>query len=61
MKSDTLRAFEQHRVTAIIRTQDQQLANDAMRAAVDGGFRLVEFTLTTPGAFDLITGLRQGE
>ena len=55
MKPDTLRAFKQHRVSAIIRTQDQQLANDAMRAAVDGGFRLVEFTLTTPGAFDLIT------
>jgi len=54
MKSETLRAFERHRVSAIIRTQDRQLAHDAMRAAVDGGFRLVEFTLTTPGAFDLI-------
>ena len=29
-------------------------AGDAMRAAVDGGFRIVEFTLTTPGAFELI-------
>lgn len=42
------------RVSAIIRTRDQQLARDAMQAAVDGGFRLVEFTLTTPGAVELI-------
>ena len=25
-----------------------------MRAAVDGGFRMIEFTLTTPGAMELI-------
>jgi len=55
MKSDTLKAFEKYRVSAIIRTQDQGLAGEAMRAAVDGGFRIVEFTLTTPGAFELIT------
>lgn len=42
------------RASAIIRTADQQLAADAMRAAVAGGFTLIEFTLTTPGAFELI-------
>lgn len=42
------------RLSAIIRSGDQDLARDAMRAAVDGGFRLVEFTLTTPGALELI-------
>ena len=42
------------RVSAIIRTQDQTLAGEAMRAVVDGGFRVVEFTLTTPGALELI-------
>lgn len=42
------------RASAIIRTGDRQLAADAMAAAVDGGFRLVEFTLTTPGALELI-------
>ncbi|HUU94875.1 MAG TPA: bifunctional 4-hydroxy-2-oxoglutarate aldolase/2-dehydro-3-deoxy-phosphogluconate aldolase [Phycisphaerae bacterium] len=45
----------QHRVSAIVRTKDQHVAGDAMRAAVDGGFRLVEFTMTTPGALELIT------
>jgi Entner-Doudoroff aldolase len=42
------------RVSAIIRTQDERLAADAMWAAVQGGFRMVEFTLTTPGALRLL-------
>lgn len=42
------------RLSAIIRTRDESLARDAMKAAVAGGFRLVEFTLTTPGALGLI-------
>ncbi len=55
MKRDTLAVFETRRVSAIIRTRDQRLAGDAMQAAVDGGLRIVEFTLTTPGACDLIS------
>lgn len=47
------------RVSAIIRTEDQQLASDAMQAAVDGGFRIVEFTLTTPGALELVSKFAQ--
>ncbi len=42
------------RLSAIIRTRDESLARDAMKAAVAGGFRLVEFTLTTPNALGLI-------
>lgn len=44
----------QARATAILRCADQRLAADAMGAAVRGGFRVVEFTLTVPGAFELI-------
>ena len=43
------------RVAAIIRTSDRQLAAEAMEAAVDGGVKVAEFTLTTPGAFELIS------
>ena len=43
------------RISAIIRTNDQQAAHDAITASVDGGFRMVEFTLTTPGALELIS------
>lgn len=46
--------IERERVSAIIRSKDQQLASDAIRAAEEGGFRVVEFTLTTPGAMALI-------
>lgn len=49
----------QRRIGAIIRTEDQQLAADAMQAAVDGGFQTVEFTLTTPGALELISSFAQ--
>ncbi len=53
-KEDALATLKDLRASAIIRTKDKPLASDAMDAAVEGGFRLVEFTLTTPGALDLI-------
>ena len=53
-KADILKELDRRRISAIIRTDDQQLAADAMSAAVAGGFRIVEFTLTTPGALELI-------
>ncbi|MCC6215560.1 MAG: 2-dehydro-3-deoxyphosphogluconate aldolase [Polyangiaceae bacterium] len=45
------------RATAILRTDDQRVAASAMDAAVRGGFRVVEVTLTTPGALELIREL----
>ena len=46
--------IQRERVSAIIRTNDQVLAAEAISAAVEGGIRIVEFTLTTPGAMELI-------
>jgi len=54
-RHETAAAIERERISAIIRADDQVVAGEAMRAAVDGGFRMIEFTLTTPGAFELIT------
>ncbi len=54
-RQQTLDCILDRRVSAIIRAQSKQLAADAMSAAVDGGFELVEFTLTTPGALELIS------
>jgi Entner-Doudoroff aldolase len=48
---DTLRS---ERGSAILRCQDQEVAARAMDAAHRGGFRVLEFTLTIPGAFELI-------
>lgn len=49
-----VRRLGEERATAILRTDERELARSAMRAAVRGGFRIVEFTLTVPGAFELI-------
>lgn len=46
--------FGRQRATAILRTSIAEAAAPAMEAAVAGGFAIVEFTLTTPGALDLI-------
>ncbi len=42
------------RAVAILRARNHSLCRDAMSAAVDGGFRFVEFTLHCPEPFDLI-------
>ena len=42
------------RAVAIIRARDARTAADAMEAAVRGGFRILEFTLNTPGALELV-------
>ena len=46
------------KISAIVRTDDQSVAERAMAAAVEGGFRVIEFTLNTPGALELITQFR---
>ena len=42
------------RASAILRCPAREIAVLAMEAAVRGGFRIVEFTLTIPGALDLV-------
>jgi Entner-Doudoroff aldolase len=42
------------RAVAIVRAPEVGQARLGMQAAVDGGFRICEFTLNTPGAFDLV-------
>lgn len=57
-RESTLAALKERRISAIIRTSDRDLARDAMQAVVDGGIRAVEFTLTTPGALELVSEFR---
>ncbi|MFM8252769.1 MAG: bifunctional 4-hydroxy-2-oxoglutarate aldolase/2-dehydro-3-deoxy-phosphogluconate aldolase [Planctomycetota bacterium] len=47
------------RASAILRTHDQDVAREAMTAAVAGGFRVIEFTLSIPGANELIAEFSQ--
>jgi len=46
------------KISAIVRADDQSVAEQAMAAAVEGGFRVIEFTLNTPGALELISQFR---
>jgi 2-dehydro-3-deoxyphosphogluconate aldolase/(4S)-4-hydroxy-2-oxoglutarate aldolase len=50
----TVRRLGARRACAIVRTHDEELALRALEAAVAGGFRVLEITLTTPGATTLL-------
>ena len=52
--NQTLAAIERFRCSAILRTQLPHAVLPALQAAVDGGFRVIECTLNTPGALDAI-------
>jgi Entner-Doudoroff aldolase len=55
MKADVfVEQFGQLKASAILRTNDQKKAALAMEAAIRGGFRVIEFTLSIPGAFELV-------
>lgn len=54
---DALAFLERERCSAILRTRDPEAVLPAMRAAIAGGFRVVEITLTTPGALEAIAEL----
>ncbi|MCC6673008.1 MAG: bifunctional 4-hydroxy-2-oxoglutarate aldolase/2-dehydro-3-deoxy-phosphogluconate aldolase [Planctomycetes bacterium] len=49
-RSRILEAFASERCSAILRTNRADAVAPAMEAAISGGFRIVEFTLTTPDA-----------
>ena len=51
---DFIERFREARASAILRTNIAEAAAPAMDAAVRGGFTVVEFTLTTPGALNHI-------
>lgn len=53
-RQEVVRQILAARVSAVIRTDDQAVGEAAIEAAIAGGFRVVEFTLTTPGAIESI-------
>ncbi len=46
--------FRRERASAILRTDIADAAAPAMEAAIRGGFRIVEFTMTIPGVLERI-------
>jgi 2-dehydro-3-deoxyphosphogluconate aldolase / (4S)-4-hydroxy-2-oxoglutarate aldolase len=58
-RAAVLAAFAQHRCSAILRTNDREATRPALEAAIAGGFRIVEVTLTTPDALEHISALSE--
>jgi len=51
---DFVELFGRERASAILRTSYAEAVVPAMQAAVDAGFRIIEFTLTVPNVYDHI-------
>ena len=50
--------FARDRVCAVLRTATAEACPKAMTAAIEGGFKIAEFTLTTPGCLDTLADFR---
>lgn len=50
--------FAYHRACAVLRTPTSAACPKAMQAAIDGGFKIVEFTLTTPDCLQHLSDFR---
>ncbi len=49
-----IRAMFDHKIAAVLRMGDADAAYQATRCLISAGFKLVELTMTTPGAIDII-------
>ena len=57
MSEVVLHHIREARAIAILRTNDHATGREALAAAVRGGFRVLEVTLSTPGAIEIIADL----
>jgi 2-dehydro-3-deoxyphosphogluconate aldolase/(4S)-4-hydroxy-2-oxoglutarate aldolase len=57
---DFLQTLGRERAVAIVRAGDAKTAASAMAAAIEGGFRVAEFTMNTPGALELVRDFARG-
>jgi len=57
MSEAVLNVIREARAVAILRCNDHSVGRNALAAAVRGGFRALEVTLSTPGAVELIAEL----
>lgn len=53
--ADFVETLRKERGSAILRTKETAVAREAMKAAIGSGFKIIEFTLTIPGVYDLIS------
>lgn len=55
---EVLNGFATHRACAVLRTATSEACPKAMQAAIDGGFKICEFTLTTPDCLQHLSDFR---
>jgi 2-dehydro-3-deoxyphosphogluconate aldolase/(4S)-4-hydroxy-2-oxoglutarate aldolase len=61
MTDAVLNDIREARAVAILRAHDHEIGREALAAAVRGGFRALEVTLSTPGAVELISELTKDD
>jgi Entner-Doudoroff aldolase len=61
MSEAVLNVIREARAIAILRSNDHAIGRSALAAAVRGGFRVVEVTLSTPGAVEIIADLSRND
>lgn len=54
MSDEALLTIKEARAIAILRANDREIGREALRAAIRGGFHVLEVTMSTPGALDLV-------
>src|SRR5687768_7838045 len=54
MSDEVLHTIKEARAIAILRANDREIGREALRAAIRGGFHVLEVTMSTPGALDLV-------
>lgn len=54
-----LQTFADIRACAVLRTPTSEACPKAMQACIDGGFKITEFTLTTPDCLDHLSNFRE--
>jgi len=55
---EVLNNFATYRACAVLRTSTSDVCPKAMQAAIDGGFKICEFTLTTPDCLQHLSDFR---
>jgi Entner-Doudoroff aldolase len=61
MLEATLNHLREARAIAILRANDNAIAREALAASVRGGFRVLEVTLSTPGAVEIIADVARDD
>lgn len=54
-----LKRIAAHKIVAIVRLDDLSMAQPIVAALIEGGIRIIEFTLTNPAAVSTIAAMRQ--